>query len=345
MNGALPRGLRFADFAGHVVIYGRLTVVWAGLFFLSAPVQAAPTPDEILRAVVKVSSEVPADALTAQSLGTRREGSGVVIDSGGLVLTVGYLILEAAKAEVLGPDGKPKDARVVGYDHNTGFGLLRAKKALKAKPMQFGESSKLKLRDGVLVASHGGAGSVQGAFVAARREFAGSWEYLLEDAIYTTPPHPNFGGAALIGRRGRLLGIGSLFLQDVLPAHGPIAGNMFIPIDQLKPILADLIAQGRSSEPSRPWLGMYTQELGGRIVVLRITPNGPAHQAGIRRGDMIVGVAGEAVKSLADFYRKVWSKGHAGVEVPLNVLRGARIRNIPVRSSDRYKYLRMKRRF
>ena len=246
---------------------------------------------------------------------------------------------------MLGPDGEPMDAEVVGYDHYTGFGLLRAKKTLEAKPMLFGESSKLKMRDEVLVASHGGSGSVQGAFVVARRDFAGSWEYLLENAIYTTPPHPSFGGAALIGRRGKLLGIGSLFLQDVMPAHNPIPGNMFIPIDQLKPILADLIARGRSSEPSRPWLGMYSQELGGRIMVLRITPNGPAHQAGIRRGDMIVGVAGEGVENLADFYRKVWSKGRAGVMVSLNVLQGNRIRKISIRSSDRYKYLRMKPRF
>ena len=327
------------------MIGGRLIVVWASLFCLLAPAHAAPTPDETLRAIVRVSSEIPANARTAQSLGTRREGSGVVIDSGGLVLTVGYLILEAAKTEVLGSRGEPMDAEVVGYDHYTGFGLLRAKNALEAKPMLLGESSKLKMRDEVLVASHGGPGSVQGAFVAARRDFAGSWEYLLENAIYTTPPHPSFGGAALIGRRGRLLGIGSLFLQNVMPAHNPIPGNMFIPIDQLKPILADLIAQGRSSKPSRPWLGMYTQELGGRIMVLRLTPNGPAHQAGIRRGDMIVGVAGEGVENLADFYRKVWSKGRAGVMVSLNVLQGNRIRKISIRSSDRYKYLRMKPRF
>jgi len=324
------------------VISGYLIVFLAVLFSPTAFAHAAQTLDETLRAIVRVSSDVPSDARTAQSLGTRREGSGVVIDSGGLVLTVGYLILEAAKAEVLSPIGKPVDAEVVGYDHNTGFGLLRAVKAFEVRPMQFGDSSKLKVRDEVLVASHGGPGSVQGAFVASRREFAGSWEYLLENAIYTTPPHPNFGGAALIGRKGRLLGIGSLYLQDVMRGQGPIPGNMFVPIDQLKPILADLIVQGRSSRPSRPWLGMYTQEVGGRILVLQITPDGPAHKAGIRQGDTIVGIAGEAVESLADFYRKVWSKGHAGVKVSLNVLRGTRVRNIPVRSSDRYKYLKLK---
>ena len=324
----------------------RLLIVYlAVLFAPTALAHAAQTRDEPLRAIVRVSSQVPADARTAKSLGTQREGSGVVIDSGGLVLTVGYLILEAAKAEVLSPRGKPVDAEVVGYDHNTGFGLLRAKKTLKVKPMQFGDSSKLKMRDEVLVASHGGPSSVQGAFVASRREYAGSWEYLLENAIYTTPPHRNFGGAALIGRRGRLLGIGSLLLQDVMPGHGPMPGNMFVPIDQLKPILADLIVKGRSSGPSRPWLGIYTQEAGGRILVIRITPDGPAYKAGIRQGDMIVGVAGKAVESLADFYRKVWSKGHAGVKVSLNVLRGTSVRNIPIRSSDRYKYLRMKPRF
>ncbi|NIO08147.1 MAG: PDZ domain-containing protein [Deltaproteobacteria bacterium] len=320
-------------------------LVVINLLYFSAQSEPAPTPDETLRAIVRVSSDVPSDARTAQSLGTQREGSGVVIDSGGLVLTVGYLILEASNAEVLSPEGKPVDADVVAYDHNTGFGLLRAKQPLKVKPLQLGESATLKMRDEVLVASYGGPGSVQGAYVAARREFAGPWEYLLENAIYTTPPHASFGGAALIGRKGRLLGIGSLYLQDVMPEHSPIPGNMFIPIDQLKPILADMISRGRSSGPARPWLGMYTQDFGGRLLVVRITPGGPADQAGVRRGDMVVGVGGEAVKGLADFYRKIWSRGDAGVRVPVNVLQGTRVRNITILSSDRYKYLKLKPRF
>ncbi|MFQ5851880.1 MAG: S1C family serine protease [Candidatus Binatia bacterium] len=310
--------------------------------FLSAPVDSAEPAKDVLAAIVRVRSDVPADARTAPTLGTEREGSGVVIDSGGLILTIGYLILEAMGAEVGGPGGKPINANIVGYDHNTGFGLLRATRPLGVTPMKFGKSSAVRERDEVLVASHGGPDSVQAAIVASRREFAGYWEYLLENAIFTVPPHPNFGGAALIGRDGRLLGIGSLLVQDAVPGRDSIPGNMFVPIDQLKPILADLMLKGRSAEPPRPWLGIFGRAVGGRILVLRVSPGGPADQAGLRSNDMIVGVAGEVVEGLADFYRKVWTRGRAGVEVPLNVLQGTRVREVIVRSADRYRHLRLK---
>lgn len=308
---------------------------------LGAPVYSAEVKKGVFAPIVKIRSEVPPDARTARSLGTEREGSGVVIDSGGLVLTIGYLILEAMRVEVVGPSGKPVSAKIVGYDHNTGFGLVRVTKPLGIIPMEFGESAALGERDEVLVASHGGSESVQGAFVVSRRDFVGYWEYLLEKAIYTAPPHLNYGGAALIGRDGRLLGIGSLLVQDAVPGRDEIPGNMFVPIDKLKPILADLLIRGRSAEPPRPWLGIFSQAVGGRILVHRVSPGSPADQAGIRPNDMIVGVAGRAVDGLADFYRKVWSLGNAGVEVPLNVLQGTRVRNLVVRSADRYRYLRL----
>lgn len=308
---------------------------------LFSPLFSAEAPKGPFVPIVKIRSEVPSDARTARSLGTEREGSGVVIDSGGLVLTIGYLILEAMRVEVVGPSGKPVSAKIVGYDHNTGFGLVRMTKPLGIIPMEFGESAALGERDEVLVASHGGSESVQGVFVVSRRDFVGYWEYLLENAIYTAPPHHNYGGAALIGRDGRLLGIGSLLVQDAVPGHDEIPGNMFVPIDKLKPILADLMIQGRSAEPPRPWLGIFSQAVAGRILVHRVSPGSPADQAGIRPNDMIVGVAGRAVDGLADFYRKVWSLGNAGVEVPLNVLQGTRVRNLVVRSADRYRYLRL----
>ncbi len=308
---------------------------------LGAPVYSDEVKKGVFAPIVKIRSEVPPDARTARSLGTEREGSGVVIDSGGLVLTIGYLILEAMRVEVVGPSGKPVSAKIVGYDHNTGFGLVRVTKPLGINPMKFGESAALGERDEVLVASHGGSESVQGVFVVSRRDFAGYWEYLLEKAIFTAPPHQDFGGAALIGRDGRLLGIGSLLVQDAVPGHDEIPGNMFVPIDKLKPILADLMIKGRSAEPPHPWLGIFSQAVGGRILVHRVSPGSPADQAGIRPNDMIVGVAGRAVDGLADFYRKVWSRGNAGVEVPLNVLQGTRVRNLVVQSADRYSYLRL----
>jgi S1-C subfamily serine protease len=321
---------------------GYLLVIFTFLLAFVVPAYAEQAAEEILKAIVKIRAVIPEDARTARSLGTEREGNGVVIDSNGHVLTIGYLILEAETIEVVGPEGKPVGATFVGYDHNTGFGLLRTNKPLNVVPMKLGKSSGLKEGDPILVASHGGSDSVQAARVVTRNEFAGYWEYLLDDAIFTAPPISNFGGAALIGRDGQLLGIGSLLTQVMIQGLGSISCNMFVPIDHLNPILAGLIATGRSHEPPRPWLGLYGQETHGRVFVLRVTPGGPAEQAGLQPRDIILTVKGEEVKGLADFFRKVWALGNAGVDVPLSILQGARIRDVTVHSGDRYHFFRLK---
>jgi S1-C subfamily serine protease len=320
---------------------GCLLIIFAVFIGCATPAQTEQAAEEILKAVVKVHSIVPKDARTAGSLGTEREGNGVVIDAQGHVLTIGYLILEAETIEVVGPEGKPISATFVGYDHATGFGILRADKPLDVAPMKLGQSSEVNQGDPILVAGHGGKDAVQPARVISRGEFAGYWEYLLDDAIYASPPHPGFGGAALIGLDGQLLGIGSIFTQLLVSGVGSVSCNMFVPIDLLKPILADLIATGRSREPSRPWLGLSAEEAHGRIFVLRVRSEGPAAKAGLQPGDIILAVNKKAVKGLADFYRKVWALGGAGVDVPLSVLQGMQIRDITVHSADRYQYYRL----
>ncbi|MGD2272908.1 MAG: S1C family serine protease, partial [Desulfobacterales bacterium] len=193
--------------------------------------------------------------------------------------------------------------------------------------------------DPILTVGYGGSDSVQGARVVSRREFVGYWEYLLEDALYVAPPHPNYGGAALIGRDGQLLGIGSIYTQIVMSGYGVVPCNMFVPIDHLKPILNDLITTGRSLGAPQPWLGLNAEESHGRVFVLRVTAKGPAEKAGMQPGDLILTVNRKPVQGLADFYRKVWALGKAGVKVPLGVLQGTRIRDINVRSGDRYQFL------
>jgi S1-C subfamily serine protease len=319
-----------------------LLFIFAVLLALGQPCYAEQEPEEILKAIVKIRSIVPENARTARSLGTERVGSGVVIDSEGHILTIGYLILEAETIEVVGPEGKPISATFVGYDHATGFGLLRTDKPFGVTPMKLGHSSEVKEGDPILVASHGGSDSVQAAQVVTRREFTGYWEYLLDDAIYTSPPHPNFGGAALIGRDGQLLGIGSIFTQLVVSGVGSLPCNMFVPIDLLNPILADLISTGRSPEAPRPWLGLHAEEAHGRVFVLRVTSGGPAQQAGLQPGDIILAVKGRAVDGLADFYRKVWALGSAGIDVPLSILQGTRIRDMTIHSGNRYQFFRLK---
>ncbi len=312
--------------------------------FLIFAILAAPWPLVAgpLEAVVGVRATVPGDARTAVVLGTQREGSGVVIGADGLVLTIGYLILEAESAEVLLPDGKAVPAEIVAYDYDTGFGLLRPLAALDITHMPLGRSSQLDAHSEVLVASFEAAGSASPAYVVSRREFAGYWEYLLPDAIFTAPPHHAYGGAGLIGPDGRLLGIGSLLVSDAV-VDSRMPGNMFVPIDALRPILADLLERGRSARPPRPWLGVYAEEMHGRVFVKRVAPYGPAAAAGVAAEDIILAVKGTPVTSLADFYRKIWALGNAGVEVPLTVLRGAGLAEIGVTSGDRYKYLKLKR--
>ena len=225
-------------------------------------------------------------------------------------------------------------ANVVGYDHESGFGLLKATQPLNLRPMGLGKSADLKEKDPVLVASFGGTGMVAPVHVVARREFAGSWEYLLDEAIFTTPPHPAWSGAALINREGKLVGVGSLIVRDVGGKGDGEPGNMFVPIDRLPPILADLIAEGRVSGPARPWLGVTTEEVAGRLLVARVTVGGPAEKAGVQKGDILVGVGGQTAKSLADFYRKVWARGGAGTSVPLDVLRDSQAKRIDVRVDE-----------
>ena len=236
-------------------------------------------------------------------------------------------------------------ANVVGYDHETGFGLLRTIESLKLKPMPLGKSGEMREGDPVLIASFGGSAMVGGAYVVAKREFAGSWEYLLDEALFTAPPHPAWSGAALLNREGKLVGVGSLIVGDAAGGGEKAPGNMFVPIDRLSPILGDLIAAGRPVGPGRPWLGLNTEELRGRLFVSRVTPGGPAEKAGIKSGDVIVGVKGEQPKSLADFYRKVWAQGSAGANVALDVLQDSEVRRFEVKPINRLDHLKLKSTF
>jgi S1-C subfamily serine protease len=224
------------------------------------PARAQPmTMDDLASAVVGLKAHIDPEGRTVGTLGVERSGSGIVISSDGLVLTIGYLMVEAHAVEVTTNDGHVVTAGVVGYDHETGFGLLRASAPLKVRPMGLGRSADIKEGDPVLVASAGGTDMVGAAHVAAKREFAGSWEYLLEEAIFTAPPHPVWSGAALINREGKLVGVGSLIVGDATGKGQAGPGNMFVPIDKLAPILADLISEGRAQGPPRPWLGLTTE--------------------------------------------------------------------------------------
>ncbi len=292
---------------------------------------------EALKSIVAVRSSIPDDAFTASALGTRREGSGVVIRDNGLVLTIGYLITEAEEVWLTTQEGRVVPAHALAYDQETGFGLVQALGHLDLPAIAFGDATAAEVGDEVVLGD--GTGQAVQANIVARQEFAGYWEYLLEKAIFVAPAHPSWGGAALIDEDGRLLGIGSLFLQ-VAQGKEVSDVNMIVPIDLLPPILDDLLSRGSVDKPPRPWLGAFTAENNGSVVVMSVAEGGPAAKAGLRPGDVISDVQDGEVEDLADFYRKLWATGPAGSDVPLRIVRDGREAWLRVKSSDRSSFLR-----
>ena len=309
---------------------GILTAI--ALLAVAAGARSQPeAPDRILSAVVGVRAEIPANARTARSLGQRRSGSGVVIDGEGLVLTVGYLVMESERVFVAPRPGEEPEvpARFVAYDHASGFGLVRAEGPLDVTPMPLGDSDEVAVGAPVMVASYGGRDAARPALLADRRPFAGYWEYLLDDALLVAPPHPLFGGAALISPAGELLGIGSLIVDDARLGDTPLPGNLFIPVNRLKPVLGELLARGRGPDPQPPWL-----------FVRRVAEDGPAARAGVPVGAIIAAVDGEPVRTLEGFLRHVWGRGGPGVTVRLTLLvPDGSMTEVDVISEDRHRYL------
>ncbi|GAC1299568.1 MAG: S1C family serine protease [Steroidobacteraceae bacterium] len=293
----------------------------------------------ISRSVVKLRADVPEDAFTAGILGSQRTGNGVVIDSNGLVLTIGYLVTEATDVWLTTPDGRELAGHPLAYDQVTGFGLVLPLEKADMAPIPLGSSAELRVGDRAFAVSSPEFGEPQPVHVFARREFAGAWEYLLEDAIFATPAHPHWSGSALIDHRGHLAGIGSLLMRE-LTEGAEIDANMFVPIDLLKPILEELTTHGRASGQSRPWLGVYAAEMTGKIYVTGVAEGGPAHLADIREGDLIMRVAEHDVATLPDFYRRLWAVGPAGTGVPLTAVRDGTRLHLNVRSVDRVDLLK-----
>lgn len=303
--------------------------------------QADREAEDVLAAVVRIKMTAIANARSSATLGASREGTGVVIDGRGYIVTIGYIVIEADSIEITTQDDRTFPATLVGYDHASGLALLRSGAPLGIKPMPMGQAADVAQREPVMVLPAGGRDAASLTYVVAKRKFAASWEYLLDTAIFTSPPTMQWAGAALVSREGKLVGVGSLLVREAGDgSQSP--GNMFVPIDLLKPILADLIEKGKRSGPARPWLGLATEELHGHLLVTRVSPDGPADRAGIRNGDIVVGVGKDAVKTHEEFYMKVWGLGAAGVDVPLKVLQGVDMRELKVRSIDRFQYFREK---
>jgi S1-C subfamily serine protease len=314
------------------------------------PAKLQPDPDDytfdlerVVRSVVGLRANVPADAFTAGALGTERSGSGVVIRPDGLVLTIGYLITEAESVWLISNDGRAVPGHAVAYDQTTGFGLVQALGRLNLPAVELGDSDATKIGDTAILVAGGGREHAIEARVVGRQEFSGYWEYLLDEALYTAPAHPFWSGAALIGADGKLLGIGSLILQQGDGKRQRADMNMIVPIALLPPILDDLLTIGRIDQPPRPWLGVYVMEGEGGLIVGGLADGGPADKAGLRAGDRITGFGDEDVSDLATLWRRLWSTGAAGSAVRLRLSRDGNEMALRVTTADRAKFLRSPR--
>src|SRR5438067_7698392 len=296
--------------------------------------------DRALSSVLGLQSTVPEDAFTASTLGTERAGSGVLIREDGLVLTIGYLITEAESIWLTSSLGGAVPGHVLGYDQETGFGLVQALGRLSVPPLEISARMRIGAGDKAILAAEGGRRHAVAATVVARQEFAGYWEYLLDRAIFTAPAHPFWGGAALIGNDGSLIGIGSLHVQHSNGRELRRDVNMVVPIDLLPPVIEDLLTYGRPNRPPRPWLGLYAAEVEDAIVVAGLSERGPASKTVLKPGDRIMAVRDEPISSLASFWRRVWASGPAGSEVLLQVRRDNETLKVRIPSADRTRLLK-----
>jgi S1-C subfamily serine protease len=290
--------------------------------------------------LVSIKTHVPEDAMSAGLLGTVRNGHGVRIRDDGLIATIGYVIHEADDVWLTSSEGITAPGFVVGYDFDSGFGLVKSTMPFDGPAMPLGTAADLAVDDAVYVAASGDAGTIN-AKVVAKQEFAGRWEYLLDEAIFTAPHHDSWSGAALVDERGRLCGLGSLVIQGFAIRGLTTTVNMFVPIDLLKPIVNEMCEHGRRLGPPRPWLGVLVHDELDQLTVVGVYRNCPADRAGLKPGDIILRIDDEPVESLAKMFRRIWSLGSAGVEIPMSIMRDSERLDKVVHSADRFEFQRV----
>jgi len=287
-------------------------------------------------AVVGVEVTAVEGARSAETLGRRRSGSGVVIGSDGLILTIGYLMLEADNIQIVTRDNRKLPARPVAYDLATGFGLVKPLLPLRGtNPVPLGSHNDLRTGEPLMAAMGGEDAEVVITQLVSKRPFSGYWEYHIEAALFTSPPIGNHSGAPLFNRRGELLGIGSLLVADALGESPRVPGNMFVPVDLLKPILAEMQTTGSSKQSRRPWLGLTSVERSGHVQVVRVTKDSPAQAGGIMPGDVILAVDDAQVATLEQFYKRLWAHPNPDDEIKLTVQQGTDTRTVTVKAVDR----------
>ena len=316
-----------------------LVVAYGTAFGATEPTPAMQSVIDALTkanaAVVGVEVTTTEDARSAETLGHHRSGSGVVIGADGLILTIGYLMLEADTIQIVTRDQHTFPGRAVGYDVATGFGLIKPLLPLRINPVPLGSHRDLSPGDALMAATGGDQADVAVTRLVSKRPFSGYWEYHIDAALFTSPPIGNHSGAPLFNRRGELLGIGSLFVADALGQSPPVPGNMFVPVDLLKPILEEMQRTGSSAQSRRPWLGVTSSEQGGHVLVVRVSNGSPAEAAGIQRGDVVLAVDGVGVATLEEFYKRIWAHPNPEDEMKLTVMQGEETKVLTLKGVDR----------
>jgi S1-C subfamily serine protease len=317
-----------------------VSATWSAWRAANLPPPGTFAERDFASAIVKLGVRVPRSARTAGSLGAEREGTGVVIDDQGLILTIGYLLLDADSVLLVASDGRVMPAAVVGIDHASGFGLLRARQPLGGMALEIGDATAARELTTAMVATHPGAGGLSGVSIVSRRDFTGWWEYALDDALFTAPARDQHSGAALLNADGKLIGIGSLWVGDAINGGAAFPGNMFVPTDSLPAILPDLLTHGRRAGAARPWLGVYSEEVRSHVLVTEVLRAAPADLGGLKRGDVILAINGAAIGNQAEFYAALWNGSRAGDEITLQIWRDKVVHELTIRSIDRMDYLR-----
>ena len=296
-------------------------------------------------AVVGIKVGVADGATSAETLGKERVGSGVVIGADGLILTIGYLMLEAQSIQIVTQDNKTLPAQAVAYDLATGFGLVKTIVPLRGiEPVALGSLKDLQTGEALMAATgaqgNGEEGDVAMTQLISKRPFSGYWEYHIDAAMFTSPPINNHSGAPLFNQKGELVGIGSLYVSDAMGGNRRLPGNMFVPVDLLKPILSEMQQTGSTKLSRRPWLGLSSTEQGGRVQIIRVNKQSPAQVAGLEPGDLVLAVDGVKVATLEEFYKKLWDHPNPDAEISLTVLQGADIKTLKLKPVDRMSTMR-----
>lgn len=314
------------------------------------PVPLSPTQSTMAAmnkanaAVVGIRVKAVEDASSAQTLGLNRTGSGVVIEPDGLILTIGYLLVEAQQIEIITQDNKILPATAVAYDVATGFGLVKPLLPLHGvAPVKLGSLQDLKPGEPLIAATgattDGQDGDVSTTRLISTRAFTGNWEYHIDTALFTSPPvsagSGNHSGAPLFNLKGEVIGIGSLLVMDASGENRRLPGNMFVPVDLLKPVLSEMKQSGRSRQSYRPWLGLTSTDQSGEVQIVRISANSPAENAGLQVGEVVLAVDGKDVSTLESFYKMLWAHTSPDEPVSLTLRSDDKVKVVVLTPEDR----------